>query len=102
VIIMDEEEEIKRRKAEEYQKMSEAKKIEEQLKGALRVALDDSAYERLMNVQLANKQTYLVAAQNIIGIYKKVGRKITEDELLMLLRRIKGEEKEGEISFKRK
>ena len=102
MIMMDEEEEIKRKKAEEYQKMSEAKKIEDQLKGALRIALDDSAYERLMNVQLANKQTYLIAAQNIVAIYKKVGRKITEDELLTLLRRIKGEEKEGEIRFERK
>ena len=101
MIVMDEEE-IKKKKLEEYKKASEAKKVEEQIRGVLRVALELSAYDRLMNVQLANQQLYLVAVQNIVAIYKKIGRKITDDELLMLLKRIKGEEKEGEIRFERK
>jgi len=96
------EEEIKKKKLEEYKKASEAKKAEEQIKSVLRTALEPSAYDRLMNVQLANQQLYLVAVQNIVAIYKKIGRKITDEELLILLKRIKGEEKEGEIRFERK
>jgi DNA-binding TFAR19-related protein (PDSD5 family) len=93
---MEEEEEIKKKRLE-------AKKIEEQLKTTLRVALDEDAYERLMNVSVANKELYFVAAKNALTFYKKAGRRLRDDEILALLRAIKGQtEKETKITFHKK
>ncbi len=91
-----EEEEIRKRRLE-------AKKAEEQLKAALRVALTDEAYERMMNVSLANKELYLMTAKNALMLYKRMGRRISEAELLSLLRAIKAQtEKETKITFHKK
>lgn len=93
---MEEEEDIKKKRLE-------AKKIQEQLKGTLRVALTEDAYERLMNVSVANKELYLVAAKNALMFYKRAGRQIRDDEILALLRAIKGQtEKETKITFHKK
>lgn len=93
---MGEEEEIRKKRLE-------AKKIEEQLKTTLRVALEEDAYERLMNVSVANKELYLIAAKNALMFYKKAGRQLRDDEILALLRAIKGQtEKETTITFHKK
>ncbi len=93
---MGEEEEIKKKRLE-------AKKIEEQLKTTLRVALEEDAYERLMNVSVANKELYLIAAKNSLMFYKKAGRRLRDDEILALLRAIKEQtEKETTITFHKK
>ena len=93
---MGEEEEIRKKRLE-------AKKIEEQLKTTLRVALEEDAYERLMNVSVANKELYLIAAKNALMFYKKAGRRLRDDEILTLLRAIKGQtEKETTITFHKK
>jgi DNA-binding TFAR19-related protein (PDSD5 family) len=93
---MEEEEDIKKKRLE-------AKKIQEQLKSTLRVALTEDAYERLMNVSVANKELYLVAAKNALMFYKRAGRQIRDDEILSLLRAIKGQtEKETKITFHKK
>lgn len=93
---MGEEEDIKKKRLE-------AKKIQEQLKSTLRVALDEDAYERLMNVSVVNKDLYLVAAKNALMFYKKAGRRLRDDEILALLRAIKGQtEKETTITFHKK
>ena len=93
---MSEEEEIK-------QKKLEAKKAEEQLKTTLRVVLDEAAYERLMNVSLANNELYIVAAKNALMLFKRMKRKITEKELLALLAAIKEQsETKSTIRFHRK
>ena len=93
---MGEEEEIKKKRLE-------AKKVEEQLKTTLRVALTEDAYERLMNVSVANKELYLIAAKNALMFYKKAGRRLRDDEILTLLRAIKGQtEKETTITFHKK
>jgi DNA-binding TFAR19-related protein (PDSD5 family) len=95
----DEDEEV-----EDIQKKKlEAKKAQEQLKATLRVALEETAYNRLMNVAVANKELYLTAAQNLLMFYKRAGRKITEEELLKLLHAIK-EQKETKttITFHKK
>jgi len=93
---MDEEEEIRKKRLE-------AKKIQEQLKATLRVALTEDAYERLMNVSLANQEMYLIAAKNVLMLYKRMERKISDGELLSLLRAIKGQtEKETTIKFHKK
>ncbi len=100
---MSEEEELRDKRKEELARMAEAKKAQEQLKGALRTALDEGAYDRLMNVAVANKELYLIAAKNVIAAYRRAGRKLTEEELLMLLRAIKDQtERKTKITFAHK
>ena len=85
------------------ERKQEAKKAEEQLKATLRIALDESAYERLMNVSLANKELYLTAAKNALMLFKRMGRQMSESELLSLLRAIKEQsETKSSITFHRK
>ncbi len=100
---MDEEESIKQKKATEHQKMVEAKNREEQLKATLRSVLEEDAYNRIINVKLANSQLFLMTAQNLLAIYKRIGRRIKDKELLTILLRLKEEnEKETSITFERK
>ena len=82
-------EEIKRKKLEEQKKMIEAANAGEQLKAALRVALEEGAYERLMNISYANKEFYLNVAQRALMLYKQAGRKLTEEEIIFLIRSLK-------------
>ena len=82
-------EELKKRKLEEHRKLLEAAKAEEQLKAALRVALEEAAYERLMNISYANKEFYLNVAQRALMVYKQAGRKLTEEEIIFLIRSLK-------------
>lgn len=88
---------------EAREKKLEAKKAEEQLKSTLRMALDNEAYERLMNVSMANKELYLTTAKNILMAFKRVGRKINERELLSVLKAIKEQtQTETRITFHKK
>ncbi len=97
------EENLKKKRIAERQKIMEQKKAEEQLKATLRVVLEDDAYDRITNVQLANQELFLVAAQHILAIYKRIGRKIRDHELLTVLMRLKeGREKRTNITFERK
>jgi len=92
----------RKKKLEEQQKQAaEAKQAEEHLKSTLRVVLDESAYGRMMNVKLAKPQLFLLAAQNVLALYKRAGRKITESELVFVLQRLR-ETKESGITFHRK
>jgi len=94
-------EEIKKKKLEEQKKLMEASKAEEQLKNVLRVAVDEPGYERLMNISYANKEFYVNVAQNVIMLYKRAGRKITEDEVLQVIRAIKKQtQHETKIEFR--
>ncbi len=88
----EEEEDIKKKRLE-------ARKAQEQLKSTLRIALDEAAYERLMNVALANNDVYLATARQVLMAFKRVGRKIKEEELLMVLKAIK-EQTETKTSIK--
>ena len=100
---MDEEDSIKQKKTSEHHRMLEAKKQEEQLKATLRSVLEDDAYHRILNVKLANSQLFLMAAQHSLAIYKRIGRRIKDKELLTILLRLKeGSEKETSITFERK
>ena len=93
-------EEARKQKLEQAQQEMEAKKKEEQVKGMLRMALSEEAYGRLMNVKLANAQLYALAANQVFNLYQKAGRKLTEKELIALLKAIKGSERETKITFK--
>lgn len=97
----EEPEEIKRKKAEEYQRKAQERELEDKLKSALRIALEPDAYERLATVGYGNKELYRVAAQQILMIYSKAKRKITDEELLYLLKAIKQKtQHESTITFK--
>jgi DNA-binding TFAR19-related protein (PDSD5 family) len=81
----------------------EARKAEEQLKSALRMALDEQAYERLMNVSMANKELYLAAAKNLLTAYQRARRRLTDAEVLAFLRAIREQtEAKTTITFSRK
>lgn len=89
--------------AEIKRKRLEARRIEEQLRMSLRVALDEPAYERLANVSVANKELYFTAAKNVLMAFKRMGRKITDAELVTLLRAIKEQtETKTTITFHKK
>jgi DNA-binding TFAR19-related protein (PDSD5 family) len=99
----DELEEARQKKLEEYKRKNASKEAEEQLKVALRTAMDENAYERLSNVAFANKELYSIAAQQILMLYKRAGRKITEEELRYVLGLIKERtEKKTSITFMQK
>ncbi|VVC02819.1 Uncharacterised protein [Candidatus Bilamarchaeum dharawalense] len=96
---MSEEEELEQIK----KKKLEAKKANEQLKATLRVALEEGAYNRIMNVAVANEELYLTAAKNVLVYYKRTGRKMNEVDLLSLLRAIKEQtETKTTITFHKK
>ncbi len=84
-------------------KKLEAKAMEEQLKASLRIALEEPAYERLMNVSMANTELYITAAKNILMAFKRAGRRLTEREVVAFLRAIKEQtETRTSITFSRK
>ncbi len=97
--LSDELEQIRKKKLEQLQKSQDA---EEQIKSTLRKVLDDEAYERMMNVKVANPELYANAVQGCVAIFQRLGRKLGNKEVLMILRRLKGEEREPEITFERK
>ncbi|MBU0591240.1 hypothetical protein KKF81_02165 [Candidatus Micrarchaeota archaeon] len=89
--------------SDESQKMGEAKKLHEQLRTSLRIALEESAYERMTNVALANRELYVAAAKYILMAFKQARRKITDDELIKVLKGIKEQnEKRTSITFVKK
>lgn len=95
----DELEQMKRKRLEEMQKSQQAA---ERLKATLRSILDDEAYERMMNVKVANPEMYMGAAQGCVSICQRLGRKLGNKEVLLILRRMKAGEKETKITFDRK
>jgi DNA-binding TFAR19-related protein (PDSD5 family) len=85
---------------EARKKRLEARNAEEQIKATLRIALDEDAYGRMMNVSHANRELFITAARHVLAVYKRAGRKLTESELLAVLKAVKGQtEKETSITF---
>jgi len=79
----------------------EAKQLDEKIKSALRISLSPPAYDRLMNVRLANPKLYSAAAQQVLALYRQVNRRLAEAELLSLLKSLSGESRrETKITFK--
>jgi DNA-binding TFAR19-related protein (PDSD5 family) len=96
-------EEARKRKLAAKQKEQEAKAAESQLREVLRSVLTEAAYDRMTNVALANKELYIAAAQQVLMASKRMGRRISEEELLTVLRAIKARtEKESTITFHKK
>lgn len=99
----DDTDDIRKKNAQEQKRYMEAAKAEEQLKAALRVALEDPAYNRMMNISYANKEFYVALAQHLLMVFKQVRRKVSEEEVLFVIRSIKNKtEHEPEIRFHKK
>jgi len=75
---------------------------EEELKRQLVKLLEPEAYQRLMSVKIANPQLFEKATQYILQLSMRVGRKLTEQELIQLLRQLRGPDRKTRIEFKRK
>ena len=85
------------------QKILEAKAAETQLKAALRSALDETAYDRMMNVAHSNKERYIAAVRQVLAVSQRVGRKITDAELLRILLALQERtDNETKITFHKK
>ena len=97
---MDEELEQARKK-----RLADARKAqenEEQIRSTMRMILDEDAYARMMNVRVASPELYARAVQGCAGLFQRLGRKLGEREVLLVLRRMIGEEHETRITFERK
>lgn len=100
---MEEEEALRKKRLAEKQKERESKQMEDQLKTMLRQMLDTSGYERMMNVKLSNEELYVTAAKNLMGAFHKLGRTISDSEVLYVLNAIKQRtQRETKITFDRK
>lgn len=95
---------VRKKKLAEHRKALEEKNnAEEEIKKMLRVTLESSAYDRIMNVKMSKPELFMTAAQNIFGAYRTVGRPLTEKELVVILTTIKRRtEHKGSITFERK
>ena len=83
--------------------VSDAKAATEKVKGALRSALSPEAYDRIMNVSAVNKELFLGASKYLLAAYQRVGRPLTESEVVAILRSIKAQtEKQTSITFHKK
>ncbi len=99
----DDDKQTEQLKKERLAQMREAQEKEGKLKSVLRNILEETAYDRLMNVKLANNDMFMHAAQVCITLFKRAGRKLTEGEILSILMRIKNsQERSTSITFERK
>jgi len=83
------------------QEMQRAQLADRRLRAMLAQILEGKAFERFMNVRISNPELYANVSNALVYAYKKVRRRITEDELLAMLS-ASTERREGSISVKRK
>jgi programmed cell death protein 5 len=88
---------------ERLQKYQQSRELEMQKKFALKYIVDAQAYERLMNVRIANPALYDQIVTMLIYLYqnKQVKGKVTDEQLKAILAKITAR-KEPEITFKKK
>ncbi|MDD5337154.1 MAG: DNA-binding protein [Candidatus ainarchaeum sp.] len=94
--------ELENARAKRLKEMQEAQKEDEQIRAAMRAMLDENGYNRMMNVRLASPELYAQAVQGCASVYQRLGRKLGEREILLILKRLKGGERETKITFERK
>jgi programmed cell death protein 5 len=88
---------------ERLTKYQQARELEMQKKFALKYIVDAQAYERLMNVRIANPALYDQLVTMLIYLYqnKQVKGKVTDEQLKAILAKVTAR-KEPEITFKKK
>lgn len=81
----------------------QARELEMQKKIALKYIVDAQAYERLMNVRLANPALYDQVVTMLVYLYqnKQLKGKVTEEQVKAVLARITARN-EPSITFKKK
>ena len=100
---MEDEDALRKKRLAEKQRELETKKVEDQLKTMLRQMIDTAGYERMMNVKLSNEELFLTAAKNLVSAFHKLGRTISDKEVLFVLNAIKQRtQHETTIKFDRK
>jgi len=84
--------------------LQQAQEMEAQIKSLLQNALDQKAYERAMNVRLANPELYSQLVQLIAYLYRQgqIRGKVSEEQLVQLLNKLRGGGREPTITVKRK
>jgi len=84
--------------------LKQAQAVEQQKKFLLKQVVDDAAYERLMNVRLANPELYNNVV-NLLLVYARSGKlasRITEAQILQVLKELSGGKRETTITINRK
>ena len=86
-----------------YEKRMQQVQAELQKKELLRRMLDDSAYERMMNVRISSPELYEKVVQSLAYIAQsgKMTGKISEEQIYGLLAKMT-EKRETSIEFKKK
>ncbi|MFH1471006.1 MAG: DNA-binding protein [Candidatus Micrarchaeota archaeon] len=89
---------------EQYAKVAKARELEEQMKLVLKQVLDGAAYERAMNVRLANPELYQQIVALLAQLYRanQLKGKVSDEQLKKLLERVSSNRYEPSISFKKK
>ena len=95
---MDDLEKIREKKLKE---LMEKQTLEKELLNKLRTVVDEKGFERLMNIKAVNEQRFQNVANYLIMLAQRIGRPLTEKEVIKLLENI-SRRKEGKIRFVRK
>ena len=95
---------MREERSEELEEARKRKLLELKIKQILTQLLDGPAYERLMNVRIANEELYEQIVNLLIYLYQngQIKGKIGENELKNLISRILSKREEGKIKFVRK
>lgn len=88
---------------ERLQKYQQAREIEMQKKVALKYLVDAQAYERLMNVKIANPALYDQIVTMLVYLQQngQLKGKVSEKQIKTILAKLTAR-KESEITFKKK
>ncbi len=93
-----------RKLRDRYARMQQQSAMEEQKKAVLRNYLTPEAYERVMNVRIANSEVYDQLVSSIAYLVQSgrmQGAKITEEQIIKLLSKMTAK-RETSIEFKHK
>ena len=90
--------------AKKMQEAQRAREAEIKIRSLMRQILEQSAYERLVNIRFSNESLYYQLVQMFAMLHQqgKLKKKITEDELKLFVSRLLSGKREGKISFARK
>lgn len=92
-----------KRLQQELRKALRNAQVEQQKKALVRQALEDKAYDRLMNIRVSNKELYSQLVDMIISLSQsgRLPNKLTEAQFVEVLKRFTAKA-EPEISFRHK
>ncbi|VVB66723.1 DNA-binding protein [Candidatus Gugararchaeum adminiculabundum] len=98
-------EELRRRRMQQISEMRQQQQQEEQKRNAMLQTLEPDAYERLMNVRIANEDLYNQVVSTIVYLMRQgnLKGKISNEQLKKVLGQLSASgAKDSKIEFKRK